>query len=920
MDIYAGFGVAVAELPFEGREGWGFPDYLLYVDGKTIGVVEAKPEDWTLKGVEIQSAKYTSQLPKGVPAYRIPLPFAYESTGKVTQLTNYLEPHAASRLVFTFHRPEELLALVNLGENQLRGLLRQMPPLDVTGLWTAQETAIRNLEDSFAHNRPRALVQMTMGSGKTFTAVSLTYRLIKYARAERILFLVDRNNLGKPTLREFRSYVSPYNNMTFTDEFAVQRLTGNTVDTAAKVCITTIQRLYSILKGEPDFEEENEESSLFETASPLIKQPLPVVYNPKLPIGFFDVIVVDECHRSIYNLWRQALEYFDAFIVGLTATPSKHTIGFFDGNLVMEYGHKEAVIDRVNVPYDIYRIRTQVTEQGATLEKETGYYVPIRDRRTRVVRHQELDDDLVYGPTELDRAVISKSQMRLVIETFRDRLFTEIFPGRTEVPKTLVFAKDDSHADDLTGVIRDVFVRGNDFCQKITYRTTGKKPEDILSDFRNAYNPRIAVTVDMVATGTDVRPLECLLFMRTVRSSVYYEQMKGRGSRIVDVDTLRVVTPDAELKDRFVIVDAVGVTEDEHAETQPLDRRPTLPLRKVLEAVAMGIVDPDLVSALAAKLIRLERKLDPITRGDIAAMTGGKSVVDLVGDLLTSIDPDNHIARAAEILELSEGQEPSQEQLDQGQEYLIRDAVRPFHAAKLRRLIVDAQAKADQVIDEVTLDVLTGAGYDQAAMERDRVLVEGFKHFIAENRDEIEALRILYSRPRREGLKFDQIKELAAALERPPLHARPERVWRAFELVEGDRRVAEPGRGDAAAPPGDRKPETRDQKLSASLLDIISVIRHILDPKQPLRPFAETVDDRYGAWLANKAAAGIDFTPVQRTWLDAIKDHIARSLRVDPDDFGLAPLYELGGLGAAHQAFGERLDPILEELNERLAA
>ena len=510
MNISAGQGVAIREFPLK----TGFADYMLYADTKAIGVIEAKrEEDHTLTGVEIQSGKYSDGLPANLPHYHLPLPFAYESTGVETRFTNGLDPDPRSRGVFTFHRPEELIRLATLN-SQLRANLRNLPALITDGLWKVQVEAIHNLDESLADNYPRAVIQMATGSGKTFVAVTTSYRFIKFGRAKRILFLVDRNTLGKQADNEFQQYISPYNNYKFTEEYPVQRLHRNTIDPAAKVCITTIQRLYSILKGEEEFEEENEETSLFEAATSLVKEPMPVVYNPKVPIETFDFIIIDECHRSIYNVWRQVLEYFDAFLIGLTATPTAQTVGFFNGNLVQDYSHEKAVVDGVNVGYDVYRIETKVTKGGAKLTKEPGQFVPHRDRRTRKKKLKELDDDLTYTANDLDRDVVAMDQIRLVVRTFRDRLFTEIFPGRTEVPKTLVFAKTDLHADDIVKVIREEFGRGNDFCQKITSKTTGKKPDELLNEFRNSYNPRIAVTVDMIATGTDVKPLECLLFMR----------------------------------------------------------------------------------------------------------------------------------------------------------------------------------------------------------------------------------------------------------------------------------------------------------------------------------------------------------------------------------------------------------------------
>ncbi|MGH7862357.1 MAG: DEAD/DEAH box helicase family protein, partial [Candidatus Dormibacteraceae bacterium] len=389
----------------------------------------------------------------------------------------------------------------------LRARLRRLPPLPSTGLRACQVEAVTNLERSFAANRPRALIQMATGSGKTYTAVSSAYRLLKFGGARRVLFLVDRANLGRQALREFQQFVTPDDGRKLSELYNIQHLQTNRIDPVARVCITTIQRLYSMLAGEPELDPGAEEGSLFEAGSLLDQQPPKEVrYNPDLPIETFDVIITDECHRSIYRLWRGVLEYFDAFIVGLTATPNRQTFGFFQRNLVMEYGHDRAVADGVNVDYEVYRIRTKITEAGGTIEK--GFYVDRRDRLTRARRWEQLDDDLTYDPARLDREVVAPDQIRTVVRAFKDALFTDLFPGRTEVPKTLVFCKDDSHADDVVQIFREEFARGNQFAQKITYKTSGAKPEDLLAAFRNSYDPRVAVTVDMIATGTDVKPLE----------------------------------------------------------------------------------------------------------------------------------------------------------------------------------------------------------------------------------------------------------------------------------------------------------------------------------------------------------------------------------------------------------------------------
>jgi len=360
VNLSASRGVAVWELSFKTGE----PDYTLFVDGKAIGTIEAKPAGHSLTGVEEQSEKYVRGVPFGLPAWRSPLPFSYESTGTETCFISRLDPVPRSRNVFAFHRPEILLAwhenhalpqsVESIGDYANRkgnflSRIQHMPPL-IDDVWPPKPQAIMNLEQSLRDNRPRSLVQMATGSGKTLLAIVLSYRLIKFAGAKRILFLVDRGNLGKQTLGEFQQYVSPYNNYKFHEEYIIQRLTSNTLDTSARVCIATIQRLYSMLRGQ-ELDEEADERSVQGLES-LFKEAPPIEYNPAFPIDTFDIIITDECHRSIYNLWRQVLEYFDAHLIGLTATPSKQTFGFFKQNLVMEYNHEKAVADGVNVNYE----------------------------------------------------------------------------------------------------------------------------------------------------------------------------------------------------------------------------------------------------------------------------------------------------------------------------------------------------------------------------------------------------------------------------------------------------------------------------------------------------------------------------------------------------------------------------------------
>lgn len=906
-DLSAGRGIALRNFPL--ASGFGFADYLLYVDGKAAGVVEAKKEGSTLTGVEVQSAKYSKGLPPELPAYIRPLPFLYESTGIETRFTNELDPEPRSRNVFSFHCPPTLAGWIARDhdglpgdlhgasiaaerESTLRGKLKHMPPLIPSDLWPAQITAITNLEKSLAQDRPRALIQMATGSGKTFTAITAIYRLIKFADAKRVLFLVDRGNLGDQTLKEFQQYVSPYNNFKFTEEFIVQRLTSNQLDMTARVCIGTIQRLYSMLKGR-ELAEEDEETSIAGLER-LAKKPEPIEYNPAIPIETFDVIVTDECHRSIYNLWAQVLEYFDASLIGLTATPNKQTFGFFNQNLVMEYSHEQAVADGVNVNYDVYRIRTAITQAGSAVD--AGFYIEKRERDTRATRWEQLDDDFAYDPDQLDRDVVAPDQIRTIIKTFKAKLFTDIFPGRTWVPKTLIFAKDDSHAEDIVKIVREEFAKGNDFAQKITYRTTGADPKELIKAFRVSPMPRIAVTVDMIATGTDIKPVEIVLFMRAVKSRTFFEQMKGRGVRIIEPDDLKSVTPDAASKDHFVIVDAVGVCEQDKTDARPMEKKPSVAFDKLLQAVALGNTDEDVLTTIAGRLARMEHRITKDDDHAIAKASSGLSLKDLSRQLVEAVNPDRRVERAKQQFGTKS---PSEKQIQEAAGKLIQEAVKPFQDPKLRGLLIEIKKKNEITIDHVSQDLVLEAGFSQDALARARTIVQSFEKFIKDHKDEITALQVLYSKPYKQRLTFENIKELADAIEKPPYLWNESQLWQAYAALE--------------------KSKVKGASGKRILTDLVSLVRFAVHQDKELVPFPERVDANFKTWQAKQEKTK-KFTDEQRHWLEMIRDHVTANLSIEKDDFELAPFNREGGLGKVHQVFGDKLNKIIEELNGTLAA
>lgn len=902
-NIHANRGVAIREFPL--KPGHGVADYLLYIDGKAAGVIEAKKAGTTLSGVEIQSKKYNEGLPLTLPSWSHPLLFAYESTSIETHFTNGLDPKPRARSVFAFHRPEHLADWLRLPQAQiaeshpnympqsqtLLARMQQMPALIEDGLWPAQIKAIKNLEHSLAANRPRALIQMATGSGKTFTAINLVYRLIKFGGARRVLFLVDRGNLGDQTLKEFQLYQSPYNNFKFNEEYIVQRLSSNALDDSARVCICTIQRMYSMLKGKELTEEEDETST--EELEGLFKKPPPIEYNSAIPIETFDIILIDECHRSIYNLWAQVLEYFDAYLIGLTATPNKQTFGYFNQNLVMEYTHEQAVADGVNVPFDVYNIFTQITQNGSTVE--AGYSVQKQDRETREKRWEKLDQDFSYQAGQLDRDVTSKDQIRTILQTFRNKALPETFPGRTWVPKTLIFAKDDNHAENIVEIAREVFDEGNEFVQKITYKTSGKKPKELIKAFRTSPMPRIAVTVDMIATGTDIKPVEIVFFMRSVNSRGFFDQMKGRGVRIINTEDLKAVTPDAPYKDHFVIIDAIGVCEATKTDSKPLEQKRHVPFDKLLQAAGLGTTETEALTSLGGRLARMEHSITPAEAKQIQALSGGLDLKTLSRSLLDAVNPDRHLEQAQQQTGL---EQPDENAIQMAAEKLMCEACKPFANAELRQLLAGMGKKDDFVIDTVSKDELVEAGFSQTAKEKAQGLVQTFEHYIEEHKDEITALQILFNRPYAARLQLKEIKELAEQISKPPYHLTEDKLWQAYATLE--------------------QSKVKGASTHHILTDLVSLVRFAMHQDNELVPFPERVLSNFNGWLAQQQNQGKTFTEQQIGWLEKIRDHIAGSLTVNVEDFDYAPFDQAGGLGAFYEAFGDDYVTVIDDLNRVL--
>ncbi len=884
LNLTASLGVAVREFP----TSTGPADYALFVDGEPVGVIEAKKSDAgeNITAVEGQSSRYANSTFKWIKGdYRIR--FAYEATDKLTRFTDYNDEKYRSRTVFTFHRPETLAALTNQSDT-IRNNMKHFPEFDGTGFRKCQITAIENLDRSFADNRPKALVQMATGAGKTFTAITAAYRLLKYGKMNRILFLVDTKGLGEQAEREFLAYRPTDDPRSFSQIYGVHRLKSSYIPEGVQVCISTTQRMYSILKGE-ELDDSTEETSFNEYVTADSKAPKEVVYNPKYPPEFFDCIIVDECHRSIYNVWSQVLEYFDSFIIGLTATPDKRTFAFFHENVVSEYSREQAIIDGVNVGEDIFLIETDVGKNGSHIMKQM---IEVRSRTTREKRWRQMDEDLDYVPTQLDRDIVNPSQIRTVIRTFKENLFTTLFPRRGEVPKTLIFAKTDSHADDIIQIVREEFGEGNEFCKKITY--SAENPESVLSSFRNDYYPRIAVTVDMIATGTDVKPIECLIFMRDVRSKNYFEQMKGRGTRTLSRYDLQKVTPSAtENKDHFVIVDAVGVTKSKKSETRTLERKPSVSMKELLMNVALGDKSEDTLTSLASRLVRLNSQMTPTERKEFAD-TVGVSAGKLAENLLNVFDEDAVREKARETYGTPE---PTEEQMKTAQKAMAVEAVAPLQVPEAREHIENVRRSHDQIIDNVNPDTVLFAGFDAHQKENVERAIATFREFIDENRDEIIALRIIYSEAYRDRpMVLEKLKALYYKLKAKYLTV--ERLWDCYAI---------------------QKPE-RVKGTVGKLADLVSLVRFEMGYTENLTPFADRVNTNFQNWVFRRNAGAVHFTEEQMDWLRLIKDHIAVSLSIETDDLELNPFDRKGGLGRFYELFGDEYEEILAEMNIELVA
>lgn len=838
---------------------WVFPnllraDYLLFYQGKAIAAVEAKPAATLMEGIHHQADAYAESLSSATPAWRTPLAFIYVANGEVVLFADRRDLYSRQRRVFSFHRPETLEGWCLDGENSLQNRLKSLPEVPLQSSFSlrdCQYDAVTQLEKSFSEGHRRAFVHLATGAGKTFTACTFCYRLIKHAKAQRILFLVDRGNLGTQARDEFAGWPVPGEERKFTDEYTTLKLSQSSITGNPKVVISTIQRIYSILSKTP-LDDKADELSADEA-----DKPREVLYNETLPPEYFDFIVVDECHRSIYKTWKQVLEYFDASIIGLTATPTTVTSKFFNDNKVAEYSYEQSVKDGVNVGYCIYRIRTQKTEHGGVIEANGEFPAFRRDLVTQRIEDVDLPSDIPYEGKDLNRSVESESQVRTVLQAYKDAIYTQLYPDRAGedaeyninyIPKTLIFAQTDAHAELITRVAKEVFGRGDEYCRKVTYSVSGLKPQELVREFRTNPKFRIAVTVDMIATGTDVRPLEVVIFMRDVQSATYYQQMYGRGCRTIGDNALRNVTPNAKSKDFFYLVDAVGVTEHSMVTTPPqLPTSAATPLEILMEKAYKDELVEDEWQSLAYRLNRIVLKCRKMGYQKELAAVSFQERAESGGDDLMIAD--------GEVFGLPTLVSRLQGSMASCYAYCF-DAIKRAAILELhRRNSIFIDSSADAIID---------AGFSQ---ESARLLTDEFRLWIEQNTPTIKALQLIFAVSEKQvPLLYSDLAELLKLLREYNAQFTTDTLWRNFSILHPDACQVLDKEGTKAA-------------------DIIQLVKYAAKKESALVRFSGLARKRFELWLGRKKNAGIEFSESQRLILGRIAELIASHLTYSGPDF-----------------------------------
>ena len=839
-------------------------DYFLFINGKAIGVLEAKREeiDPFSNNVCEQAVLYAKSVPHIYQAYQKPLPFIFTSNGKELFFCDFREQKQSFKQIMAIPTPYELVKQLGISD-----YFAGLPSLQKKGLRDCQYEAVTELEKSFRSGQNRALMVLATGAGKTYTACLAAYRLLSYTPMRRVLFLVDRNNLGKQAEGEFGTFRLTENGDAFNTIFTVNRLRSSSIPSDSNVVISTIQRLFSFLRGDTIEDNDNDDDN--EPTEEVVLPP-----NPNLPHDYFDLIIIDECHRSIYGNWRKVLEYFDtARLVGLTATPIPETMAFFNNNRIVNYTLEKSIVDGVNVDCRVYRIKTQVTENGGAILE--GEKIKEETRYTGDVKTISNKETKTYTNKELNRSVINPAQIKLILSTYRDVVYTELFndPQREAnfdyLPKTLIFALNETHASNIVQIAKEVFGHTDDrFVQKITY--SAGDSNELIRQFRNDKDFRIAVTCTLVATGTDVKPLEVLIFMRDVESLPLYIQMKGRGVRTIGDEQLRNVTPNAFSKDCFYLIDAVGVTEHEKTIPTITDELTTkiITLKELLEQITHGYLPDEHLKRLAATLSRIYNKADNSQRTEF---------IRLANDDMKELASRIYEAFENNILPpFISTKEPNNER---------KGLVAPLanHADARRYLLILAAGFVNTLMPGE--DTLISKGF---SIEEAKSTTEAFEDFCKEHSDEIEALRIIYNNEG-EPITYSMLKDLENKLKMANNHFTSKQLWNSYAILN---------------PNSVRRSSTKEE--SDALTNIIQLVRFALRRIERLDSVVSTSKQYFNLWLGQNQR---EITDKQREVISRIVDYIAsngactiKELREDDATQAAQMIRAFGNMQKANEA------------------
>ncbi|MDE6434373.1 MAG: DEAD/DEAH box helicase family protein [Lachnospiraceae bacterium] len=759
-------------------------DYLLFIDNKAIAVVEAKKEDNPLgQDVAKQAERYAVHPQSWYGLWFDNLiPLVYMANGNKIYFKNMLVADGEYEELSEMHSPKKMLQLI--GKTSEYGML---PKLEKRGLRDCQYEAEIELEQSYKAGNRKNLAVLATGSGKTYLACLASYRLLNYTSTKRILFLVDRNNLAKQTKSEFSVFDRTEKQQTMSSLYQINRLKKES-DIKGDIVISTIQKLFAVLTGQALTEgnEDAEDEIAKEDEEKKSKEVISLGNDLKLPPNYFQFIIVDECHRSIYGKWKSVLDYFsEAKILGLTATPTPEAYAFFNNNVIKPYTYDDSVVDGVNVPVRTYRIITDITAHGGTIEAGEEVVETPRHKGGKATTYN-VNQTIEYDPTQLDRSVINRDQIRKVLTAYKKAIYRELYPEREQkweyIPKTLIFAKDDNHATEIVDMAKEVF-KGEfengevpeHFVQKITYSSGDSN--GLIRDLRTEKDFRIAVTVTLVATGTDVKPLEVVFFMKDVMSDVLYTQMKGRGCRVISDDKLKEVTPNADTKECYYIVDAVGVTEHEKCIPHPVSTsggKRTLSLEHLLEHLAHNEVSDENMMLLRDYCSTINRRYEDnplfgrhldyfITTYGFAPRTVANNIQNAFseGTIVEYISPshDNTMRMG-----------------------LIYCLIGNIEARK--KLLEMQKGYYASASDE---DEVLYAGFSK---ESAKSYIENFEKYLENNKDGIEALRIIYNFEDK-IITHSMLVELRDRLLAENKQYGVYQIWKNYKILDSDGSVEE---------------------------------------------------------------------------------------------------------------------------------